>query len=269
MYVMDGGSVKSAVRTMELLEFFANPLARATVMEVAAALGYPQSSTSMLLSSLVNEGYLHFEKADRTYRPTVRLMLLGARSDPHGVGEAVTRTIGELHSAVRQTVVVGIQQGIYVRQVFSINAKHLNPVIIPDGTLRPICRTAMGRVILAALSDDDVSRIARSANSIAKKPEDKVSVRDLLGELQRVRADGWARTVDYPAPDRSAIAVALAGIEGQPRMAISVGARMSVMGANLRSYVREIRAAKERLDVAVRESSKPRRRGVAGEKPPA
>jgi DNA-binding MarR family transcriptional regulator len=48
-----GATVKSARRVLEIFEYFASHQAPATVSEIADALGYPRSSTSVLVRSLV------------------------------------------------------------------------------------------------------------------------------------------------------------------------------------------------------------------------
>jgi len=52
------GAVKSAKRVLEIFEFFAERKRPASVGDVVEALGYPQSSTSALLKSLVQLRYL-------------------------------------------------------------------------------------------------------------------------------------------------------------------------------------------------------------------
>ena len=79
-------TVKSARRVLEILELFSQGLRKATVMTVANALTYPQSSTSVLLSSLATLGFLRFDPTDRTYSPTLRVMLLGAGGWPGQLG---------------------------------------------------------------------------------------------------------------------------------------------------------------------------------------
>src|SRR3546814_16050692 len=60
-------TVKSAGRVLEILEYFDDLQRQSTVMEIADALGYPQSSTSALLRSLVGMGYLNYDAHARTY----------------------------------------------------------------------------------------------------------------------------------------------------------------------------------------------------------
>ena len=75
---VDQKTVKSATRVIEILEFFDDLQAPATVMEVADSLGYPQSSTSALLRSLVALGYINYDAFKRTYVTSSRVALLGS-----------------------------------------------------------------------------------------------------------------------------------------------------------------------------------------------
>ncbi len=69
-------TVKSAVRTLQVIEYLAERSAPATISQIASALRFPQSSTSMLMMCLVNLGYLQFDRAERTYRPSSKLSRL-------------------------------------------------------------------------------------------------------------------------------------------------------------------------------------------------
>lgn len=69
--------VKSAARVLEILEFFDTIRRPAGAQEVAAALGYPASSTQALLRSLAAQGYLAWDAGCRHYAPTLRVALLG------------------------------------------------------------------------------------------------------------------------------------------------------------------------------------------------
>src|SRR3546814_16884099 len=53
-------------------------LSESSAEEVRRTLGYPQSSTPILLRSLASLGYLNYEPLNRTFRPTIRVALLGA-----------------------------------------------------------------------------------------------------------------------------------------------------------------------------------------------
>jgi len=75
-------SIKSAERTLRLFELFSRRQERLTVGEIARGLAIPQPSASMLLTNLTGLGYLEYDRFDRTYAPTIRVVLLGSWLGP-------------------------------------------------------------------------------------------------------------------------------------------------------------------------------------------
>lgn len=238
--VDESSTVKSARRVLEILEFFAQGVAKATVMQVANALTYPQSSTSVLLSTLVTLGYLRFDAADRTYSPTLRVMLLGSwlQDELFGQGSLVS-VMDRLRQRTGQTVMIGLRQGIHVRFILSLAGAEAQGIRYPVGALRPVCRSAVGKMLLAALPDSQVLRIARHANG-QEVPENKVSTRELLQEISAIREQGWALTVDYPLPNRATLAVALPEMKGQPSMALTIGSRKVTVLTRHAQFLKEL-----------------------------
>ena len=249
----DSATVKSARRVLEILEFFAQGVRAATVMQVANALAYPQSSTSVLLSSLTTLGYLRFEPTERTYAPTLRVMLLGSwqQDDLFGQGSLVA-TMERLRQRTGQTVMIGLRQGIHVRFIFSIHGKDVQSLRYPVGVLRPVCRSAVGKMLLSELPDSQVLNIARHANAVETEPENRVSTRAFLEEMADVRRQGWAMTVDYPQPNRATLAVSLPPLADQPAMALCVGARKPVMLAKHGQFLAELESACKAVSVSPR-----------------
>ena len=69
--------VKSARRVLEILERFEAEKRPLGVSEIAQVLGYPLSSTSMLLNTLARLGYLNLDPASRKFAPTMSVAMLG------------------------------------------------------------------------------------------------------------------------------------------------------------------------------------------------
>ena len=78
---------RSIKRTLEVLEFFDSDHLVVSVSKISRALGYPQSSTSILLKSLGELGYLHYDRSTRTYRPTARVAFQGRGVQSHLFGD--------------------------------------------------------------------------------------------------------------------------------------------------------------------------------------
>src|SRR3546814_19151587 len=60
--------VKSAGRVLRILEYFDSVRREACVSEISRTMKWTQSSTSVLLKSLVSLGYLQHDRFRRTYR---------------------------------------------------------------------------------------------------------------------------------------------------------------------------------------------------------
>lgn len=256
MQPSQSSTVKSARRTLEILEYFSQGIRRASVMQVANALVYPQSSTSVLLSTLETLGYLQFDEADRTYSPTLRVMLLGSwlQDELFGQGSLVA-VMERLRQRTGQTVMIGLRQGIHVRFILSLQGRNANGILYPVGVLRPVCRSAVGKILLSSLPDSQVLRIARHANA-EETPENKVSTRELMDEIAVIRRQGWAMTVDYPLPNRATLAVALPEIRGQHPMAMTIGTRKANLMDKHATYLDELRAACRTLEMPAQRAAR-------------
>jgi DNA-binding IclR family transcriptional regulator len=245
--VSEPSAVKSARRTLEVLEFFAARHGPATVSEVAQALDYPQSSTSMLLRTLESLGYLMQDAGSRSYRPTLRVMLLGTWMHDELFGQAsLFSNMEQLRLRTGQAVLVGLRQGIHVRFILSLPGRG-NVLRYPVGVMRPVCLSAAGKMLLTRESDREVQRIARRANAEAASPEERVDVAALLAEVRECRERGWAQSIHYPRVGFANLSILLPAIAGQPHMGITLGMRVDALEPRRASLLRALEEAARRL----------------------
>lgn len=224
------GTVKSARRVLEIFEFFAETRAPATVKELSQQLGYPQSSTSKLLTSLLTLGYLRYEATTRSYRPTLRVMLLGSwvHDEIFGHGSVIS-LLENLRQEFGHSVLLGMQQGIHVRYVVTLCADTTGLPPFATGTLRPICRAAVGKILLSRKRNSEIALIARRANAQETDIERRVSVPQLLEDIDMCRQQGWAESHGSVVQGRNVVAMCLPTIPGQPELAIGLGGPQEVI----------------------------------------
>src|SRR5690606_14103748 len=156
--------------------------------------------------------------------------------------EAVRRSTG-------LPVLVGVRQSIRVRFILSLSSRQPNSLHFPAGTLRPVCRSAAGKVLLAGMNDAEVVRIAQHAYAEAGA-DGTVPVAELLEEVQACRRQGWAISRDYPTRGRSTLAVPMPALCGQPAMALALGSRRERLDARLPALVNALRSAVQALRTA-------------------
>jgi DNA-binding IclR family transcriptional regulator len=243
----DGALIKSAHRVLQVFEFFAEVRKPSNATEITNALGFPQSSTSMLLRSLVSLGYLDFHRDVRTFEPTIRLSLLGGwipeRIDVAG---HIIEILNKLHEDTDETVVLAEQHRNFTRYIY-VAQKPVAGVsyYIRPGTLRPICINANGRMLLTLNPERDVLSILHRANAEAADPGAVVKRADLLAALEICRAEGYSYT-ERVREDRTAVqcAVLLPTEHGGGRLSVGIATEKA-------RYLSQAQFIRERLmDIA-------------------
>lgn len=191
-----GESVKSAQRVLEILEFFDDYRSEATVVQIADSLGYPQSSTSALLKSLVNLGYLHHNPITRTFISSPRVALLGAWIGDSFAREGdLVQLMRNLNDETGEAVVLITRNGLHAQYIHVVQSKNPDARWIGTGHLRSLASSGSGLAILSTMSDRDVTRLVMRINSEVSSREEIVNIRDLLAKLVEVRRVGYAVAV--------------------------------------------------------------------------
>lgn len=227
------GTVKSATRVLEVFEYFDRIRRAATVMEVARSLGYPQSSTSVLLRSLVDLGYLEQDSGRRTYLPTPRVTLLGSWIEPLlSPGGAIVRMMDELGELTGETIILGVPSGEAVRYIHVVQATGAMRLHVGNGTMRPMAISGMGRLFMSTMDDVRVRQIVHRYNTEITREENKLNLAAVRRDLASLRADGYAPSFDRVTPGAGGISVLLPVTPHGVPMAMAIGGLSKTINDN-------------------------------------
>ena len=222
--------VKSARRVLEVFELFAELRRPASVGEIATRLGYPQSSTSVLLKSLVALKYLNHDPLSRTFIPSLRFALAGSWIHDEMISDrTLMRVMVDLQAETGDTVVLGAQNGIHVQYLHVLQGTTTLRLYMRTGALRPLCRTAAGKVLLSLHPDDEVRALVRRINAAQPDPAQRVDLAALLDDLAECRERGFAVSEGAATPGAAVVAVPLPARPGQPPMALGLGSAIETM----------------------------------------
>ncbi|MGE4335100.1 MAG: IclR family transcriptional regulator, partial [Pigmentiphaga sp.] len=210
----------------------------ATVTEISTQLGYPQSSTSMLLSTLTDLGYLMLHRPSKTYRPSLRVMLLGAwmHDELFGEGRLVSQ-LDKLRRTTHCTVMLGVRQDVYTRVMLVLWGKKRWAPRYAAGSLIPITRSSSGKILLLNTSNADILHTIARNNNDTGNDASPVNAEALLHEINQIRHQGWACTLDYPKRGLGSIAVALPPIPDHPPISLALGTTKAELVNNMASYI--------------------------------
>jgi DNA-binding IclR family transcriptional regulator len=240
--VADGIAVKSARRTIEVFEYFAETHRPASVSELARRLGAPLSSTSVLLAGLARLGYLEQDPIDRHYRPTLRVMLLGGWLQDRLLGDSsLLRMMEQLRARTGMSVLIGLQRQAHVQYILSLRRPDLPGGEMRAGMLRPITRAAVGTALLMAKPDSESTQILRRANAEEPDPARRLRQDAFLANLRKSRARGWTESAGSMVPDQSVLAMPLPPLHDQPPLAIGLGGLIGEVENRREDLVRNLK----------------------------
>jgi DNA-binding IclR family transcriptional regulator len=225
-------TVKSAGRVLEILEYFDDVQQPATVMEVADTLGYPQSSTSALLRSLVALGYLDYDRYKRTYVTSHRVALLGSWLNSDFVSEgSVISLMKELGEMTGDTIILAMRNGLYVQYIHIIQATSAARLHVTLGTTRPLAASGSGFAMLSTMSDQEIKRIVMRINAEAEEGKTLIKLSDVMHHVAHTRDKGYAFSCDAVTRGGGVIAAPLPGPQSSPALVIGIGGISEVMRA--------------------------------------
>ena len=202
-------AVKSADRTIVLLEALANSPHAMTLTELQQAMGVPKSSLYMLLQTLVARGWLHSDTRLGTYGIGVRALLVGTSYLDHDrVVQAAAPVITELRGQINETVHLARLDGSDVVYLASRESQHHLRVISRVGRRVPAHATSLGKSLLAARTDTDVDALL-PAKLTQLTPNTVHDRRALYKQLDEFRALGYAFEREENTPGLCCFAIAL------------------------------------------------------------
>lgn len=187
-----GAQVKSAVRTVELLEFFAGRPGMHTLAAVQEAVGYPKSSLYMLLRTLVELGWVETDTTGTRYGIGVRALLVGTSYiDGDEVVAASRVTLDRLSDDTTETVHLARLDGTSVVYLATRQSQHHLRPFTRVGRRLPAHSTALGKALLATHDDEWVRELL--PETLPAVTEHTITDRErLIEELAAVREQGFA-----------------------------------------------------------------------------
>jgi DNA-binding IclR family transcriptional regulator len=201
--------VKSAARALEVLETFAERQEPMNGAQLGAALGYPKSSLSVLLKSLVAQGYLSNHGPGGAYFPTLKLARLGEWVPEALVGsEDLLPRLENLRDKTQETVTLTRAAGLNMRCIHGLIGTHPIAMQVSEGVSFPIVGTAVGTMYLATRTDVAVRKTLKAwAKHENERGDRHMPAR--LAAIDDARRDGFSAVFDAVLQDTGAIAMPL------------------------------------------------------------
>ncbi len=198
--------VKSASRTLRVIEAFAEAGSILSLAELSRALNIPRSSCLALLRTFVSCGYL-YPVGTNGYYPTRKLYTMAemiARCDPL-VGR-VLPVMTSLRDQTKETVILGKRYEERVIYLVVVESEQTIRYSARPGDFKPLHGSASGKVLLAALGGEERHALLKRLQLAPITPLTITGLRELEDDLSAGSARGWQYVEGENVPDVIAIA---------------------------------------------------------------
>jgi DNA-binding IclR family transcriptional regulator len=219
--LLDGHAVRSVDRAAALLLALGECPAEAGVSELARRLGLHKSTASRLLATLERRGLVEQDEGSGKYRLGLVVIRLAERAERTlDLRTIALPELERLARVTRETVTLGIVEADACLTVAQVDGPNMVACSDWTGRTTPLHCVASGKVLLAAMAERDVLRIARPGLP-ARTERTITSLEALLEELARIRRRGFATAFSEWIEGTNGVAVPVADARG--RVIASIG----------------------------------------------
>ncbi|GAA0271508.1 IclR family transcriptional regulator [Alteraurantiacibacter aestuarii] len=184
--------VKSAIRTLDIIEYVVAHDRPLVAQEIATALGIPVSSLSYLLSTLVERQYL--ARDGRRYSAGPGLARLQASSNSFSLADRAAPLVRTLRVQLDETTSFFVRQDWEIEAIVTESSEQALRYSVPQGRRLPMHALAAGKVLLSALSDEELERYFAETDRVSFTEATVTDEPRLRAQVEEARKTGYAMT---------------------------------------------------------------------------
>jgi IclR family transcriptional regulator, pca regulon regulatory protein len=213
--------VEALARGLDVLACFDAGHRTMSLSEVATAAGLARPTARRLLLTLEELGFVRATGAGFVLTPKV-LTLGMAYVGALGLWDIARPHMERLVAETGESSSMAQLDGSDIVYVARVSVPKLIALRVEIGTRFPAPQTSQGKVLLAALSPDELEAALAEPSRAGLPPYIGRTAEQLQAELTEVRARGWALADEELAPGVRSVAVPVRDREGVVRAAMNV-----------------------------------------------
>ena len=211
-------TLEKGIRILELLA----DQSALTVTEVADGLKTHRAAAHRFLATFRDLGYVE-KSDDNKYQLTFRIFEIGEKVARRlEIRQTARRYMRELSTAFKETVNLGFLDGTEILHLDKIDSSEILRIDASLGSKTPAYCTALGKAILANLTDEALNDYMKAIRLVQHGPNTIVSKKKLRDELRKTRERGYAVDNEELAQGLRCVAAPVFDHTGQAKFAISI-----------------------------------------------
>jgi len=215
--------VLSLAKGLRVIRAFSRESPAMKASEVARKAGMTRAAARRFLLTLVDQGYAGSD-GDRFYlrAPLLDIGFAYLSSMSFGnLSQPVLSDLAEKHGETSSIAVLDDIQTLYVARVPERRPLGIGYTVVVGARL-PASATTLGRVLLAALPEDELARRLARVSLDPLTPYSITDLKALEEELSRIKAQGYATSANQIIMGLGAIAVPIVNSRGETRAGLNM-----------------------------------------------
>lgn len=225
---------RSVARALDIINMMAAQKEAMTITEISKTLDMPKSTAFDIVYTLVDRGYLEIaDTKNKAFKLGLKLFQAGASYlENVNFYDIAHPMLEEIAAKAQETAFLAVDndgQLVYLDKVESTSSVRTSCRI---GSTNFLYNTGLGKALLAAYDDEKVKKIVRASGMKPKTPYTITSYEELIVELNKARARGYAIDDRESEVEVFCVAAPIYNSQGQPFAAISIASLVSKMENN-------------------------------------
>lgn len=209
---------------LAVIEAFDATNSRLSITDISKITGLERATARRCLLTLAELGYADYDGKFFTLSP--RVLRLGhsyLTSTP--LPRLMQPFLDQLSEKTGESASASVLDGNEIVYIARASHKRVMSINLNPGSRLPAYCSSMGRVLLAAMAQDEARRILENSNRKANTLKTKTTLAALMDELQRVREQGYAVIDQELEIGLCSIAIPVRNMRGATIAAINIGAQ--------------------------------------------
>lgn len=216
-------NINSVIKSLNIMECFSRDVKELKLTEISNMLEMPKSTTSNLIYTLVDKGYLDQNNENGKFRLGTKLFMLGKIFEYQFNLIQIARPHMEiLRNKFNEAVHLSIPyetEGVCVDKIEGNNTMGMNSQI---GKRLPLHCTATGKLFLSGMPEDKLEKTLKSINLFRRTEHTITDVNVLRKEIEEVSKKGYSLSVEEGEVGLTSIATPIYNYNGEIIASISI-----------------------------------------------
>lgn len=219
-----GNLVQTIDRVNKLLEILSDASQGLSLGELAKLVNLPKGTTHRLISSLAYFDYVQQDPMDRKYKLGFKLAMLGNQMlnqiDLRKEVRPYLLELAQKSNEIAHLVVLDNSEALYIDKIqLSREGLHMSSKL---GYRAPLHCTAVGKVLIASLSETQINRIVEQNGLFARTEHTITETKQFKSHLNGVRKAGYAIDNEEHSEGVRCVAAPIKNMDNEVIAAISV-----------------------------------------------